>query len=138
GGRSPRLYPPPPPMWGGKRVPPPPAYDKFGVSRGACSRPKLPPEVDGSYVRAALANSPPVGLGSLVLSPSPTCCMGALNGKPVGRPPHKNSKEAPPVAGDELGAYSYSQLMRMDEKFRERMTRAIERGLERAPAARAA
>jgi hypothetical protein len=56
--------------------------------------------------------------------------MGALNGKPVGRPPHKNSKEALPVAGDELGAWSYSQLLRMNEKFSQRMTRAIERGLE--------
>ena len=90
----------------------------------------MPPEVDGSYVRAALANSPAAGVGSRGLSLSPTCCMGALNGKPVGRPPHKNSKEALPVAGDELGAWSYSQLLRMNEKFSQRMTRAIERGLE--------
>jgi len=57
--------------------------------------------------------------------------MGAFNGKPVGRPPHKNSKEAPPQAGDELGAYSYSQLLRMNDRFVERVERAIARGLER-------
>jgi len=36
--------------------------------------------------------------------------------------------------GDEVvGEYSRERLLRMDERFRERMQRAIERGLERPP-----
>jgi len=100
------------------------------------STPLMSGKTDSPSPKAVLcAGKFPGGGRRLARSESfPTCrVMGAINGKPLGRPPHKNSKEAPPQAGDELGAYSYSQLMRMDEKFRERMTRAIERGLERSP-----
>jgi len=56
--------------------------------------------------------------------------MGALNGKPVGRPPHKNSKEAPPVARDELSTWPYAELLRMNADFCRAMERAIKkRGL---------
>jgi hypothetical protein len=59
--------------------------------------------------------------------------MGALNGKPVGRPPHKNSKEAPPVDGDGDAPYSRERLIKMNERFSQRMQRAIERGKEKPP-----
>jgi hypothetical protein len=52
--------------------------------------------------------------------------MGALNGKPVGRPPHKNSKEALPVDGDEaVGEWSRERLIKMDARFCERMLWAL-------------
>jgi hypothetical protein len=59
--------------------------------------------------------------------------MSETNGRRSGRPPHKNSKTAPNQAGDELAQWSRIQLVRMDEKFCQRMERAIKRGLEQPP-----
>jgi len=45
--------------------------------------------------------------------------MARANGKPRGRPPHKNSKAALPMPGDEqYGDYSRDRLLRMDSKSR--------------------
>src|SRR5262249_32856271 len=44
--------------------------------------------------------------------------MAKANGRPRGRPPHKNSKAAPSEPGDEQGAYTHAQLVRMDNRFR--------------------
>src|SRR5262249_6998031 len=38
--------------------------------------------------------------------------MSTGNGRPLGRPPHKNSKAAPLQPGDEVGAHTYAQLLR--------------------------
>jgi hypothetical protein len=43
--------------------------------------------------------------------------MSTGNGRPLGRPPHKNSKAAPLQPGDEVGAYTYAQLLRMDRRY---------------------
>jgi hypothetical protein len=51
--------------------------------------------------------------------------MGALNGKPVGRPPHRNSKAALPVETDADAPYSQAQLIKMDSRFCERMQWAL-------------
>jgi hypothetical protein len=45
-----------------------------------------------------------------------------------------SSKAASPVERDGDQPWSHERLLRMDAKFRERMQRAIERGLERVPA----
>ena len=63
--------------------------------------------------------------------------MARANGGPRGRPPHKNSKAAPPEAGDEQGAYAHAQLILMDNRFRARLLRAFERGKENRQAAAA-
>jgi hypothetical protein len=57
------------------------------------------------------------------------------NGRPRGRPPHKNSRAALPEPGDEQGAYSHAQLIRMDNRFRARLLRAFKRGKENRQAA---
>jgi hypothetical protein len=56
--------------------------------------------------------------------------MAAANGKPRGRPPHKNSKAAPPEPGDEQSTYTRTQLIRFDNRFRSRLLRAFRKGLE--------
>ena len=58
--------------------------------------------------------------------------MSGSNGR-SGRPPHKNSKEAPSVDGDELDTYTQAQLLRMDADFCAAVKHAIKRGLERSP-----
>jgi hypothetical protein len=57
------------------------------------------------------------------------------NGKRVlvRRASHYASKDRPPQPGDEAGAWPHEQLLRMNERFVERMEHAIERGLERRP-----
>src|SRR5262249_12908989 len=35
----------------------------------------------------------------------------------AGGPPHKNSKASPLQPGDEVGAYTYAQLLRMDRRY---------------------
>jgi hypothetical protein len=54
--------------------------------------------------------------------------MARANGKPRGRPPHKNSKAALPEPGDEQDAYTRAQLLRFDNRFRARLLRAFQRG----------
>ena len=56
--------------------------------------------------------------------------MSKANGKPRGRPPHKNSKAALPEPGDEQDAYTHAQLLRFDNRFRARLLRAFKRGKE--------
>jgi hypothetical protein len=59
------------------------------------------------------------------------------NGKRVRRPePYVCGKATPPQPGDEqIGAYSYEQRMRMDEKFTRAVERAFETGAENRQAA---
>ena len=61
--------------------------------------------------------------------------MSTGNGRPLGRPPHKNSKAAPPQPGDEVGAYTYAQLLRMDRRYVAAAEEAIRLGLERRTSA---
>jgi hypothetical protein len=61
--------------------------------------------------------------------------MSKANGKPPGRPPYQHSKAALPEPGDEQGAYSHTQLIQMDNRFRARLLRAFERGKERRESA---
>ena len=64
--------------------------------------------------------------------------VARANGKPRGRPPHKNSKAALPMPGDEqVGGWSQAQLIRMDHRFRARLLRAFESGKENRQAAAA-
>ena len=46
-------------------------------------------------------------------------------------------RDAPPQPGDEQGAYTHAQLIRMDNRFRARLLRAFERGKENRQAATA-
>jgi hypothetical protein len=55
--------------------------------------------------------------------------MSTGNGRPLGRPPHKNSKAAPLQPGDEVGAYAYAQWM--DRRYVAAAEEAIRLGLER-------
>jgi len=57
------------------------------------------------------------------------------NGKRIRRPePYVCGKDTPSQPGDEqIGAYSYEQRIRMDEKFTRAVERAISLGLERRP-----
>src|SRR5262249_56491711 len=57
--------------------------------------------------------------------------MSTGNGRPPGRPPHKNWKAAPLQPGDEIGAYTYAQLLRMDRRYVAAAEEAIRLGLER-------
>ena len=61
--------------------------------------------------------------------------MSTGNGRPLGRPPHKNSKAAPLQPGDEVGAYTYAQLLRMDRRYVAAAEEAIRLGLERRASA---
>ena len=61
--------------------------------------------------------------------------MSSGNGRPLGRPPHKNSKAAPLQPGDEVGAYAYAQLLRMDRRYVAAAEEAIRLGLERRTSA---
>jgi hypothetical protein len=56
--------------------------------------------------------------------------MAAVNGKPRGRPPYNNSKTAPSEPGDEEFTYTRTQLVRFDNRFRARLLRAFQKGLE--------
>jgi len=56
--------------------------------------------------------------------------MAKANGRPRGRPPHKNSKAALPEPGDEQPTYTRAQLVRFDNRFRTRLLRAFRKGLE--------
>jgi hypothetical protein len=51
---------------------------------------------------------------------------------------YRNGKSAPPVEGDERGTWPYSELLRMDARFVERMQRAIAAGKEKPLEAHAA
>ena len=49
--------------------------------------------------------------------------MSRANGKPRGRPPYRHSKAALPKPGDEqCGDYSHARLVRMDNRFRARLS----------------
>jgi|SRR5215467_6206317 len=61
--------------------------------------------------------------------------MSTGNGRPLGRPPHKNSKAALLQPGDEVGAYAYAQLLRMDRRYVAAAEEAIRFGLERRTSA---
>jgi hypothetical protein len=63
--------------------------------------------------------------------------MAKANGRPRGRSPHKNSKAAPSEPGEEQGAYTHAQLIRMHNRFRARLLRAFKRGKENRQAAAA-
>ena len=56
--------------------------------------------------------------------------MAAVNGRRRGRPPHKNSKAALPEPGDEQDTYTHALLIRFDNRFRVRLLRAFQKGLE--------
>jgi hypothetical protein len=59
--------------------------------------------------------------------------MSASNGKPPGRPPHRNSKFGPCAANDgTIGAWPRPQLVRMDARFCAALERAFKRGKESA------
>ena len=68
---------------------------------------------------------------SFPVSPGRRMSMG--NGRPLGRPPHKNSKAAPLQPGDEVGAYTYAQWM--DRRYVAAAEEAICLGLERRTSA---
>ena len=61
--------------------------------------------------------------------------MPTGNGRPPGRPPHKNSKAAPLQPGDEIGVYTYAQLLWMDRRYVAAAKEAIRLGLERRTSA---
>jgi hypothetical protein len=62
--------------------------------------------------------------------------MSMTNGKPLGRPPHRNSKHGPAAASDAIfGEWSRGRLLAMDRKFCERLERAIKRHKERRESA---
>ena len=43
--------------------------------------------------------------------------MAKADGRPRGRPPHKNSKAAPSEPGDEQGACTHAGLIRMEQSI---------------------
>ena len=56
------------------------------------------------------------------------------NGKRVRRPtPYRNGKNCAPVESDADAPYSYAQLLRMNQRFVQRVEAAIADGLERPP-----
>ena len=57
--------------------------------------------------------------------------MPTGNGRPLDRPPHKNSKTAPLQPGDEVEAYTYAQDLRMDRRYVAATEEPIRLGLER-------
>jgi hypothetical protein len=57
--------------------------------------------------------------------------MSTGNGRPLGRSPRKNSKAALLQPGDEVGACTYAQLLRMDRRYVAAAEEAIRIGLER-------
>jgi hypothetical protein len=59
--------------------------------------------------------------------------MASLNGKPVGRPPHRNSRHGPYAPSDALqGGWTRVRLEAMNARFVKRMRWAISRGKESA------
>jgi hypothetical protein len=61
--------------------------------------------------------------------------MSTGKGRPLARPPHKNSKAAPLQPGDKVGAYTYAQLLRIDRRYVAAAEEAIRLGLERRTSA---
>jgi len=62
--------------------------------------------------------------------------MSAANGKPPGRPPHMHhSKTDAPTDYDGAMPYSQAELVRMNDRFVERVERAFEMGNENRPTA---
>jgi hypothetical protein len=60
--------------------------------------------------------------------------MATSDGRSVGRPPHLHIKGMYPEPGDEIaGEWTIERLLRMNERFVERLERAFARGLERRP-----
>jgi hypothetical protein len=62
--------------------------------------------------------------------------MSDSDGRPVGRPPHQHAHTWDDTfePGDEIpGGWSLEQLLRMNERFVERVERAFARGLETHP-----
>jgi hypothetical protein len=57
--------------------------------------------------------------------------MSTGNGRSLGRPPHENLKAAPLQPGDEAGAFTYAQLLRMHRRDVAAADEAIRLGLER-------
>src|SRR5262249_43383900 len=57
--------------------------------------------------------------------------MSETDGRPRGRPPHRNTRKAAlPEPGDEQPTYSHTQLIRFNKRFRARLLQAFRRGLE--------
>jgi hypothetical protein len=54
---------------------------------------------------------------------------------PLPKDPYRHSKTAEPAPGDELAAWPRKQLLAMDQRFVERVERAIARGAESRTAA---
>ena len=64
--------------------------------------------------------------------------MSDSDGRPVGRPPYRtHSKNADAQPGDEQPAYTHTQLIRFDNRFRRRLLHAFKRGLEHKESAAA-
>jgi hypothetical protein len=83
--------------------------------------------------RAALAKSAPAGVGSPRRVSTPDCRVPmSVNGKRNRRPePYTSGKDCPQQPGDEVvGEYSRERLLRMNDRFVERVEHAIRLGLE--------
>jgi hypothetical protein len=64
--------------------------------------------------------------------------MSDTDGRPVGRPPYRtHSKNVDAQPGDEQPAYTHTQLIRFDTRFRRRLLHAFKRGLEHKESAAA-
>jgi len=60
--------------------------------------------------------------------------MAASNGRSVGRPPYLHSRDKRCEPGDEIaGGWTLERLLRMNDRFVERLEHAIARGLEKRP-----
>jgi hypothetical protein len=60
--------------------------------------------------------------------------MATSSGRSVGRPPHVHSKMRDSEPGDEIaGGWTLERLLRMNDRFVERVERAIACGLESLP-----
>ena len=60
--------------------------------------------------------------------------MATSSGRSVGRPPHEHSQQGNWEPGDEIaGGWTVEHLIRMNDRFVERLERAIARGLEKPP-----
>ena len=60
--------------------------------------------------------------------------MATSSGRSVGRPPHEHSQQGHWEPGDEIaGGWTVEHLIRMNDRFVERLKRAFARGLETRP-----
>jgi hypothetical protein len=60
--------------------------------------------------------------------------MATSSGRPVGRPPYLHSHSEAYEPGDEIiGGWPIDRLLRMNDRFVERLKHAIARGLEKRP-----